>query len=240
MQRRIWLKRTLIASSVGVLGAAVALWHRPSLLTRQLYQSPEPARSAHEYPQSLQRISSERRRLKRLLNQRQLTTSQLGAAFTQLMLTEVFPFWYGTPWAFSGTSETPQSGHIACGYFVTTTLRDMGLPIERVKLAQAASETMIRRLVYQRSISHHSNRSLTQFSTELTKASSGLYIVGLDNHTGFIAVGTHEQWFIHSSGVYPFCVVKERVAEASVLAASNYRVLGKISADEALLYRWLG
>jgi hypothetical protein len=225
---------------VGLLGAAVAVWHRPSLLTRRLYLAPEPARHAHEYPQSLQKISTERKRLKTLLHQGKLTTSHLGVVFTHLMLTEVFPFWYGTPWAFSGTSEAPQSGQIACGYFVTTTLRDAGLPIERVKLAQAASETMIRQLVDKRWISHHSNRPLTEFSTDLTKAGSGLYIIGLDNHTGFIAVSSNEQWLIHSSGAYPFCVVKERVVEADILAASNYRVLGKISADKALLRRWLG
>ena len=113
MQRRRWLKRTLAIGVIGILGGAVVVWRRPALLTRRLYRSPEPARPTHEYPQSLQRISTERKRLSVLLSQKKINTKQLGAAFTQLMLTEIFPFWYGTPWAFSGTSDTPQSGHIA-------------------------------------------------------------------------------------------------------------------------------
>jgi len=34
-------------------------------------------------------------------------------------------------------------------------------------------------------------------------------------------------------------VVKEEASESRILAASNYRVLGKISADDSLIEKWL-
>jgi hypothetical protein len=37
----------------------------------------------------------------------------------------------------------------------------------------------------------------------------------------------------------PLCVVKERALESKILIASKYRVLGKISADDELILKWL-
>src|SRR5690606_907796 len=56
--------------------------------------------------------------------------------FTLKLLNEIIPYWYGTEWDFEGHTAIPNEGKIACGYFVSTTLRDMGLNINRYKLAQ--------------------------------------------------------------------------------------------------------
>jgi hypothetical protein len=53
---------------------------------------------------------------------------------------KLLPYWLGTTWNFNGTTQVPGEGSIACGYFVTTLLRDAGVKLERVKLAQMASE----------------------------------------------------------------------------------------------------
>src|SRR5262245_48861455 len=45
---------------------------------------------------------------------------------TRSIVNDLFPFWYGTDWDFSGVTETPNQGKIACGYFVSTLLRDVG------------------------------------------------------------------------------------------------------------------
>lgn len=68
--------------------------------------------------------------------------ADLLTAFDQ----NLFPIWSGTPWNFYGTTETPQEGHIACGYFVSTLMRDAGFDVERVKLAQQASEYIVKTL----------------------------------------------------------------------------------------------
>src|SRR5688572_11801089 len=41
----------------------------------------------------------------------------------------MFEYWYGTRWGFYGTTPKPRQGKIACGYFVTTTLKHLGLNI---------------------------------------------------------------------------------------------------------------
>lgn len=44
-------------------------------------------------------------------------------------------YWQGTPWTFNGTTNTPQKGSIACGYFVTNVLMNYGFKIKGNYLA---------------------------------------------------------------------------------------------------------
>lgn len=181
--------------------------------------------SIHEIRQQLRKKHADKKTLK--------------AAFLKGITHKIFPYWYGTKWDFNGTSQMPQEGSIACGYFVTTTLRDMGVPINRVKMAQCASEEMIRSLTSKEHIHHISNTSLAEFEKKMIGYGNGLYIIGLDNHTGFIYINGDEHYFIHSTGWFPFKVVKDQISESSVLSKSNYRVVGKISDDDAFLKRWV-
>jgi len=64
--------------------------------------------------------------------------NQVRDKFTNHLVSEIIPQWYGTKWSFDGYTEVPKSGSIACGYFVSTTLRDMGMNVNRYKLAQKA------------------------------------------------------------------------------------------------------
>ena len=56
------------------------------------------------------------------------------ASFIKLLEKDFFSIWNGTQWDFYGTTQVPQRGEIACGYFVTTVLRDMGVKIDRVNV----------------------------------------------------------------------------------------------------------
>ena len=138
----------------------------------------------------------------------------------------LLPCWYGTPWDFNGITQQPQTGKIACGYFVTTVLQDAGMPIERVKLAQCASQQMIEATCTD--ISKYSNKPLENFIEEVQKKGPGLYITGLDNHTGFILNDEKEIYFIHASFYSTKCTVKEKAIRSAVLRNSKYRVLGKV------------
>lgn len=178
--------------------------------------------------------------LRHSLKSRNAGKRALKAAFVKQITQKVFPYWYGTKWDFNGTTEMPQEGSIACGYFVATTLRDMGVPINRVKMAQCASEEMIRSLASKEQVHYISNTSLKNFEKKLLTYGNGLYIIGLDNHTGFIFINGNEHYFIHSTGWFPFKVVKDIISESSVLAKSKYRVVGKISDDEGFLNKWVG
>ncbi len=152
-------------------------------------------------------------------------------------------YWLGTTWDFNGVTQLPQTGKIACGYFVTTILRDLGFRINRTGLAQQAAVYILKTMTTNKKLIHsYSNLSIGQFTTKLNNLDNGLYIVGLDRHVGFILKKDSRSFFIHSSYyVPPLAVVKERVKAtmSSPLADSKYRIIGNIVADQRLIVRWL-
>lgn len=151
----------------------------------------------------------------------------------------LLPFWLGTRWSFYGTTYVPGEGSIACGYFVTTVLQHLGVKLDRNALAQCASEQLIKTLCSKSNITYANNTSLQEFNNALLHKGSGLYIIGLDNHTGFILVQNGQAYFIHSSGRFPFGVVKEEVLKSKVLEKSFYKVLGKISHDIQFMHLYV-
>lgn len=153
---------------------------------------------------------------------------------------KLMPFWSGTMWSFSGKTEMPGEGSIACGYFVTTVLRDLGVNLNRNRLAQLPSEGMIRDLVSEKSIQRFNKVPIHNFVKDVKKSGKGLYVVGLDTHTGFILFDDRGVWFIHASGSFPFCVVKQKASEANILMKSKYRVLGKLSDDKQFIEKYIG
>ncbi len=165
--------------------------------------------------------------------------AQARTLISRSIYTEILPSWYGTAWDFNGTTEVPQEGKIACGYFVTTVLRDAGWRVQRARLAQQASENIIRSLTTDGYVKRFRRVEINDFVNALKQWGAGIYLVGLDIHTGFIVNTGDEVYFIHSSYVEPYKVVRERATESKILAASKYRVLGKISADDLFIEKWL-
>jgi hypothetical protein len=158
---------------------------------------------------------------------------------TQSVYHEIFPYWYGTQWDFNGTTEVPGKGKIACGYFVSTVLRDAGLKVQRALMAQQASENIVLSLTTDAHIKRFRDVNITDFVQAVQNWGPGLYVVGLDIHTGFILNVEGDIYFIHSSYIDPYAVVKERGLESRILSASRYRVVGKLSADDQLIMKWL-
>ncbi|WP_395044311.1 hypothetical protein [Flavobacterium sp.] len=167
------------------------------------------------------------------------STKEIGETFTNILTNKIFPYWYGTKWDYNGTTQKPNEGEIACGYFVTTTLRDTGLNINRIKLAQCASEEMIQSIVSEKNIFRFSNKSIQEFENILKSKGNGIYIVGLDNHTGFVLISNNSNFFIHSSGISPYKVIKEKLLESRLIVNSKYRVVGKLSSDKKMLNNWI-
>lgn len=168
-----------------------------------------------------------------------LPVSEKEKIVTAAIAETIIPNWIGTKWDFNGTTQTPQKGSIACGYFVTTVLQDAGFSLARSRLAQCASEQMILSLVQSKYVQRFSNTSIENFISAIMSKQYGLYIVGLDNHTGFIYNDGKDIYFIHSTFVGTRNVQKERAADSWVLKQSRYKVLAKLSADEKMLNRWM-
>jgi len=114
----------------------------------------------------------------------------------------------------------------------------MGFPINRIKLAQCASEEMITNLVSKENIFRFSRITFDKFEKKIIAKGNGLYIIGLDNHTGFVLVSNEGNYFIHSSGTFPQEVIKEKLSDSKIIEKSKYRVVGKISADKKFLTNW--
>jgi hypothetical protein len=67
----------------------------------------------------------------------------------------------------------------------------------------------------------------------------GLYVVGLDYHVGFIFVKGKEVFFLHSTYVFPSCVIKEKASESIVLESTCYRIVGKLLGTKELVRQWV-
>ncbi|MFZ1530114.1 MAG: hypothetical protein WAT19_15280 [Ferruginibacter sp.] len=160
--------------------------------------------------------------------------------FVKSVTQTIIPPWLGTGWDFNGITEEPGKGKIACGYFVTTVLRDAGVKLNRVKLAQCASSEMIRSLVAVKNIHSFYYRSFEAFYEFIASNGFGLYIIGLDNHTGFIYHNGKDIYFIHSNFAGPKSVQQEKVSDSWILKGSGCHIVGKISTDARLLNSWCG
>jgi hypothetical protein len=154
-------------------------------------------------------------------------------------LPELMRCWLGTPWDFNGTAKTPGEGKIACGYFVTTVMEAAGFRVKRAQLAQQASQNILLSFLPQDALRLRVGVPYKTFRIETERSETGIYIVGLDTHVGFLVVKDQSYTFIHSSGSRPWCVVEEATAEAHVLERSNYRVLGNLTASEVMVKKWL-
>jgi len=210
------------------------------------WASPDPTpNDARHYQEVVAKLEAERVKLGSSYQQatspaqRADVVAQARTFVTGSIYQEIFPSWYGTPWDFNGTTEVPQQGKIACGYFVSTVLRDAGWRVQRVRLAQQASENIILSLTTDPHVKRFRRVPISDFVSTVKQWGTGIYVVGLDVHTGFIVNTGSEVYFIHSSYVEPYVVVREKAIESRILAASNYRVLGKITADEQFIEKWL-
>jgi hypothetical protein len=149
----------------------------------------------------------------------------------------LFPHWYGTPWNFNGATKVPKQGTIACGYFVTTILSDAGFKIPRVKWAQSASEPVIVKIAT--NVQRFSNQPMSKLVDYLNKQGDGLYIVGLDQHVGFIYKQGNDFRFIHSSYYRPeIGVMSEPLEGHNPLNDSKYRAIGKLL-DTEMTQNWI-
>jgi len=164
---------------------------------------------------------------------------EAGNQLTSIVCEILLPAWIDTPWSFDGMTVQPGEGTIACGYFVTTLLRDAGCALDRIRLAQVPSETMIRELLAPESIQRFSDTPIDRFLRSVLESGPGLFIVGLDCHVGFIRCDDSNVRFVHSSYMSPWRVVDEPARQSRILAGSRYRVLGKLANDEVFLNSWL-
>ena len=156
-----------------------------------------------------------------------------------LILNQLLPFWYGTPWDFNGYTATPKKGAIACGYFVSTVIKHAGFNVDRYKLAQQNPLNEAKTIAAGDSVENYEVNSTQLQKIFVAEKHEGLYFVGLDFHVGFLLFRNKELYFIHSNYIGAEGVVFEKAVYSDAFnAASAYRI-AEISTNEKLLEKWV-
>jgi len=154
------------------------------------------------------------------------------------LLNELVPHWYGTPWDFNGHTDIPNDGEIACGYFVSTTLKHLGFRLNRYKMAQQAGLNEAITLQPKNELKIYRNISQKELKAKLNKVyTDGLYFVGLSNHVGYLLIKNDELYFLHSS----YCdneVVIEKAATSPCFQSDIY-VFAEITTNRKLVQKWI-
>lgn len=152
----------------------------------------------------------------------------------------IFPYWYGTKWDFNGTTTTPRQGKIACGYFVSTTLQHIGYNINRVTIAQQAASHIITTLCGKGKTKVIGHSDVKKLRAYLHTQKDGIFILGLDNHVGFIQKADTNLYFIHSSGIQTqLKVLKERVSESVAIRYSKAYYIGDLLSNDNNTEKWI-
>lgn len=186
-----------------------------------------------EYKVMKQKIDSLR------LSSKNENLAEMEKRFYHVVVDSILPYWYGTAWDFNGNTQTPRKGAIACGYFVSTVLRDAGLPVNRVRIGQASSQIIINKFCNKKDIQLFYNKPINSLQNHLKTHGKGIYIIGLDTHVGFIVNDGLNLFFIHSKWINPKAVVKENLAGSGIIKSSKYKMIGKLSCNKELLSNWV-
>lgn len=183
--------------------------------------------------------SASKKAIQSVINQHtgQERVELLGETITQELVENIFPAWYGTPWEFHGHTNTPDTGSVACGYFVSTTLKHLGFNLNRYKLAQQASSIGTKSL--DPSMKSLWNISVDELVEHFKTKPAGLWTVGLSYHVGFLYWDCEELFFIHSNYLDPVAVVREKATESDALAQSNVFCLGAITHNDWLMKKYI-
>lgn len=227
---------TLFCFSVLCIGCT----YKENKYTQTIISTPVTKENSLTYRQLISLVDSTRKSFGNNYTKETETVSvQAKAYFNQIIGSDVFRHWRGTPWDFNGITTDPQKGNIACGFFVTTVLRDVGIQLNRHKLAVCPSLQMMRALTSSKEIRNLSRSNYSQFCDWLKKYGKSVFIVGLDYHTGFIVNDGKEVWFIHSNYINRVGVVKEKVNLSQALQVSKTRYVTCLTDSKKFLESWL-
>lgn len=153
----------------------------------------------------------------------------------------MFICWYGTEWDFNGTTNKPRDGAIACGYFVTTLIRDAGFQIPRAGLAQCTSQSMINTLCVKKDVKIITNNNVAKVKEHLLAEPDGIFLLGLDSHTGFVVKKDSSLRFVHSNyTMIKDGVMSEDFDKSSVIQNNGYFVIGNFLQGDSTIIKWIG
>lgn len=181
------------------------------------------------YAQKLDKILQERKKINKdfRFNRDRNTHFKKVAEYVSYTITNtLFDEWYGTPYDYNGNTTIPQSGQIACGYFVTTILEHAQFNLDRIWYAQQASSVLIDAICGNGHVIKFDN--LNSLEWYINKSESNLFLVGLDTHVGFLWKDGSDIYIVHAAQSGGYEVSKQKIKNASVMLNSNLYYLGNV------------
>lgn len=142
------------------------------------------------------------------------------------LVNKIIPYWYGTSWDYNGYTNVPREGSIACGYFVSTTLKHLGFNLNRYDIAKMYSSDIVKILCFN---DFWISNDWQTFLDKMKSEPDGIYIIGLSNHVGFIERSKGRTYFIHSNYLGNKGVEKELADQSKALSYSTIFWLGNFS-----------
>jgi hypothetical protein len=170
--------------------------------------------------------------------QKEKVLEKARVLFAATLSDSIFVCWYGTGWDFNGTTTCPRSGNIACGYFVTTVLKQAGFNISRTFLAQQASSVMIKAFCPNDKIKTITNHQTQKLFAYMKTRSDGIFMVGLDNHTGFIIKKGEAIDFVDADYQVDK-VTREPLEKSNIIKNNGYFMVGDLLHSDATMVKWL-
>ena len=161
-----------------------------------------------------------------------------GKDLENTLVQSIFPFWYGTAWDFNGISNVPGEGQIACGYFVSTTLKHAGCNLNRYRVAQQSAKKACEIFALGDSVWRIQPADIDDFKAKASHLKDGLYCIGLDYHVGFLLKREGRYFFIHSSYVGIDGVSLETIEESPAFYSQVY-YLSALSTNKKFVKAWL-
>lgn len=246
--------RSIIAVSLLGLGctspAPDAAPQQPAAApTKRASAPPDPAR----YEARLQAFEARRRALNDRFKtastaQRKTIRAEARQAILDFIDGTIFPAWQGMPWGLGKNSTATRPFEpgkvVGCSYFVTSVLQNAGLRLSnRYRFAQAPA-IHIQRSLAPRKRDLHIFYSIPagRLAQGIGRLGAGLYLIGLNNHVGFVRVTrTGAVRFVHASYTDDQVVIDEPLIDAKAIAASRKAgyFVSSVFADDRLVDHWL-
>lgn len=216
-----------------------------SIKSKEVYETSylviDPDSMAVSYNDTKLAANALRQRLREDFRSGTISLDHVREAFTNQLVNEIIPHWYGTPWSFGGHTTVPNQGKIACGYFISTTLNDMGVNLNRYRLAQKSPLDEAKMISCGSEIVKVEQENPEKAWTEMdTLTKDGLYFIGFDEgHVGYLLKQDGELFLIHSNYLAPIAVHMETLRESRVFKKFSTFYVVPISHNDTLLQRWL-
>ncbi|WP_299222613.1 hypothetical protein [uncultured Aquimarina sp.] len=186
-------------------------------------------------------VKSQIKKAKLKLNNKELSIDSISNVFKHSLINRIILFWEGTEWSFEGHTSIPRKGKIACGYFVSTTLKDTGINLNRYKLAQQSPVNEAKSLALNTPVIEIAESSIEQNILMINKSlKDGIHFIGFDaSHVGYILKESGHLYLIHSNYIDYKGVEIEKIEDSIVFASYNKFYLAEISTNEELLKSWI-